>query len=320
MSDLFTSSDDLRQVFQLDAHPEYVEFTPFKTGLGFSVQQPYPPNCRYSPPMKKDGTPDTYALIRVSYRPNQRSSAKPNLVPISADVSVFCRYLYTHLDYDFSDSDCPTEESVTASKKTPKPIDLSVFDQYFYDHERDGFLDAAGKKIEGIDIINRLYNDHVDTIGTFKGFMFRWKLTSKNKIVSLCEVIRGILKWLLGWLCGRTLKPDNIFGGMWGDYRPEDMKLLKTESIDVFGYKASKNVIVTFCAFLLIGYSLFHFAEKKCIWLSGIVSNSLLSFGFSILCISFLDHALPKILLYMINALGHLQFKILTKSVRFRQP
>lgn len=318
MSGIFTSADDLKRAFKLDAHEQYIEFTPFPKGLGFSVQRPYPPKCRYSPPVTEDGTPDTYAFVGVVYEPDRRSSDKPNLVPISAKVSAFSRYISKHWDYDFSDKACPTEESVTASKKTPKPVDLSAFDQYFYDHQRDVFLDADGKEIEGIDIINGLYDSHLATVYKLKGLVFRWKLTSRNKASALCEAIRESLKWLLKAICGRSLEPDEIMRGIYDDYRPEDVKLLKTERIDVFGYKASKNVIVTFSILLLLGYTFLHFSSNTSPWLRGIADNSLLAFAFSVLCITCLDHALPKALLWLINVTNRLRWKFLSASVKFK--
>lgn len=318
MSNFFTSADDLKRAFGIEARSEYVEFSPYNKDIGFSVKRAYPKESRFKPPIKKNGTPDTYALIGVLYEPERCSPAKPMVVPISAKISVFSKFIYEHLDYDFSNEDCPTEQSVIASKKTPRPVDLSAFDQYAYDHNNNEFLDADGKILEGISIIDDLYENHLTTVDQFKGLVFRWKLASRNKTGALCETVRGIFKWLLRTICGRTLEQDVMKRGLWGSYRPEDMKLLKTESIDVFGYKASKNVIVTFCSLLLLGYSVIHWTPLSSSWLTGIANNSLLSFAFSILLISFLDHALPTIFLWLINGLNKLRWKMLSASIKFK--
>jgi hypothetical protein len=93
---------------------------------------------------------------------------------------------------------------------------------------------------------------------------------------------------------------------------------LKTESFDVFGYKASKNVIVTFSLLILAGYTLFHFTGMSFPYLTGITNNSLLALAFGIVIISFLDHILPKIFLWLINWLNKLRWKLLFKNVKFK--
>jgi hypothetical protein len=317
MTEILRSADDLKRVFGLADHSEFIDFTPFVKDIGFSVQRPYPRQFRYAPPVKKDGTPDTYALLAFRYEPERRSETTPHLVPFTAKISAFSRYVSHHWDYDFSDPECPTEASVIASKKTPRPVDLAAYDQYFYDHDKGCFIDASGKTLRGADILDGLYADHLATVEKFRGLVFRWKLSSRNKASLFCEMGRDFSKWLLRYVCGRTLEPDKMMRGIWDDYRPEDMKLLKTESIDVFGYKASKNVIVTFCTLLLLGYSIIHWASLSSTWLTGVANNSLLAFAFSILLISFLDHTLPTIFLWTINRLGRLRWFLLSKNVKF---
>ena len=197
MSNFFTSADDLKRAFGIEARSEYIEFIPYEKDIGFSVKRTYPKESRFKPPVKKNGEPDTYALISILYETDRCSSSKPMVVPISAKISVFNKFVYEHWDYDFSNEDCPIEESVIASKKTPRPVDLSAFDQYVYDHNNDEFLDAEGQRLEGISIIDGLYENHLATVDQFKGLVFRWKLASRNKTGALCETFSGILKWLL---------------------------------------------------------------------------------------------------------------------------
>ena len=259
MSEHFTSAEQLKEAFQLNDRPEYEEVTSFLKDIGFSVQRSYPESSKFSPPVKPDGTPDSYALIRVRYGPIQPNTETPHRVPISANVGVFSRYISNHMDYNFEDENCPTEESILASKRSIRPLDLSFFDEHFYDHQLDSLIDKEGKKIEGIQILNELYEKHLATADKFKGRVFRLKMNSVYKTASFCKPLINLFKWLLRIVCGRTIESDNLSRGFWSEYRPEDLKLLKTERIDVFGYRASKNVIVTFCIILLVGiyYSLF---------------------------------------------------------------
>ena len=187
--------------FGLDARPEYVEVTSFTKGIGFSVQRAYPDKSKFKPPppppTKRKGEPDSYAMIGIVYEPSRSSANRSQVVPVSAKVSVFSRYVSKHWDYNFDDDNCPTEESVIASKKTPKPVELSAFDEYAYDHEQNSFIDVDGNPIDGMSIIDGLYDSHIATVDKFKGMVFRWKLASRNRAGSTCEAIRERFKWLL---------------------------------------------------------------------------------------------------------------------------
>jgi len=317
MSDFFSSPEQLKDAFSLDRYPEYIEFAPFSKKIGFGVLRAYPVMNKYSPPVKKDGTPDTYALIGVKYGPPP-GMEKQRRVPISVRVSTHSRYISKHWDYNFSDNDCPTEESVLASKRSHKPIDLSSLDEYYYDHETDTFLDNMGKEIEGIQILNKLYELHLATVDKFKGVVLRWKLSSAHKAAAFCSPISDVFKWLLMIICGRSLEPDDPVRGFWTEYRPEDMKLLKTERIDVFGYKASKNVIVTFCVLILGSYLIAYSMGYSPQLLKGILKNNLLSFAVAVLTISVLDHILPKILFFLVNLMLKLEFRLGSVKLRFK--
>jgi hypothetical protein len=206
MSEVFTSSEQLKEVFKITDHPEYENLTLF-TGehVGFTVWRHYPPTSRYKPPVRRDGTPDTVALIGVLYGPSREGVGPPDCVPISLWVSVHSLYVASHFDYDFSDVKCPTEESVIASKRTPRPVDLETLRQYFFDHSREYFVDSAGKRTAGIDIINSLYEDHLATVSTFRGLRFRWKLGLRDKAAGWCKSAERFLKWMLRKVCGYTV-------------------------------------------------------------------------------------------------------------------
>ena len=202
------------RAFHLEAHLEYVDYIPMADCIGFSVQRRYPASCRYKPPVKRNGEPDTLALIVVVYQPDRRDPNKPYLVPIVARVSVYNRYVAKHLDYDFTDDECPTEESVVASNKTPRPIELSSINDYFFDHNNDRFLGADTKVIDGIDIIDGLFKLHLATVDKLKGAIFRWRLNNINRKARCYGLVLGIFKWLLKLSCGQTLESDNMGKGI----------------------------------------------------------------------------------------------------------
>jgi hypothetical protein len=307
MSNFFTSAEQFEAAFHLEENLNYEDRVLSPKGIGFSIQRQYPKTSKFSPPVKKDGTPDTYALIRIKYDIMQQ---KNNLVPISANVFLYGRYISKNDDYDFSDINCPTEESIRASKRTPQPISLSCDGDYFYDHNQDTFTNKKGKGILGIDILDSIYNDHIATVDKFKGIILRLKMGSANKGSVLCGFMKDIFIWFLKVTCGRTLAPSDTSRGFWVGYRQEDLKLLKTERINVFGYEASKNIIVTLCVLLLGGYLIFYNTGWSLIWLKTIIKSTLLSFAFVVLAIAILDYILPKIFFYLVNLMIRLNVRL----------
>jgi len=317
MIEKLTNVEAFATAFQLKSCSRYVDYTPFSNDIGFSVQRPYPQDCRYKPPRLKDGTPDSVALIAIRYEPERREPKNPNVIPITVRVGAYSRYMAGHMDYQFDDPECPTEDSILVSNKTPKPVTLTATDKYFYDHERDTLITSDGHEIQGIDVLNEMYDSNVATVDRMKGLILQWKLRSQNRTAAMCDSIRKLLEWLLNSMCGRKLEPRDITHGIWGEYQPEDVKFLKTEKMDIFGYSASKRVIVSFCILVLLGYSILHWCQYTSPWLQGIFSINLLIIAFSIVAIALLDHALPKLLLRTINLMIRLRFKIMTATFKF---
>lgn len=314
MSDFFTSSKDFMNIFNLSKDPCYENSVEFPKEIGFSVQREYPKTSKFSPPVKEDGKPDTYALIRIKYNVNEQ---KNNCVPISANVFIYGRYISTHHDYNFDDPECPTEESVLASKRTPQPIELSFEGDYCYDHTLDAFIDKKGKKLEGINILNFIYESHIATVDKLKGIILRLKMGSANKGATFCGLMKEFFKWCLKAICGRTIASSNSSRGLWVEYKQEDLKLLQTERINVFGYNASKNIIITLCVLLIGSYLIFYNTAWSLIWLKNIMENTLLSFAFVVLSISILDHILPKIFFYLVNLMIRLELRLAMMRFKF---
>lgn len=305
----------LKDIFGIDRlSNKYIEYTPLiDRKVGFSVKREYPANIRYLSPKTKDGKSDTVALIYVVYNYPTESSkeTKNNKIPIFLSITPYSRYLSNHFDYDFNDDKCPTEDSVQRSKSTPKPISLESLDEYVYDHGTNVLRDSKNSILSGEQILDKLFQEHCDTVHLFKGLTLRWKIGSQNIIVKICDFLVQIGKWLLKILFGRTFEPKDPFSGSLKIYLKEDMKLLKTEAVDVFGYKASKNVIITFAWLVLIGYFILYRFPIKSQFIHDLTSNNLLTLCFSLAILSLLDHFCPALMLYVINWLLKIKIKIL---------
>ena len=320
VSKIFTTGNQFIEAFKPPDDPEYVELQPLDNEVGFSIQRPYPQTSRFKPPLKRDNSPDSVALIGVVYKPRESTPQRPTLVPIRARVSVYSRYIARHWDYDFEDEDCPTRESVAASKRTPRPVDLYTSEQYYYDHDKDQLVDSKGDVVIGREIIETLYSRHLATVDKFRGLIFRFKLRSITKTSDICVPLASCFERALRVFCGRTLEPKTISKRLSGGYGPEDMKLLQTESIDFFGYKASKNVIGTYCAILLFMFAIFKIHGATPQWIKVLADNNLLSLATSILALAALDHVVPAILLRLVNLMHKARWTILLIPVRFKSP
>jgi len=318
MSDIFVSTTQLKDVFEIDSAEQYINFMPYENKIGFSVLREYPANSRFKPPVTKSGPPDSLALIGIRYDPTLVDSKKPKLVPITVRASVFSRYLSKHEDYYFNKEDCPTEESIIASKKTPRPVDLISHGEVFYDHEQETFIDKEGNKLKGIEIINDIFEQHLATVDKIKGKIFRLKIRSFSAAEHIIVHLEKFCISLMRLLCGQTYQPDDPWRGVLEPYQPKDLKLLSTERIDVFGYRASKNIILVFCIILLFGYLFMKLLFNIPSWIKTIAANSLLSFAFAITLISTLDYLLPKILFFLVNKLLMARIQLINVNVKFK--
>lgn len=302
--------EQLKRIFGLDKLTnKYIEYIAFKdTKVGFSVKREYPPTIRFIPPKTIDGKSDVLALFHIVYNePADSKKEKTRKVPIFLSVTPFSRYLSSHWDYNYDDKDCPTEDSVQKSKTTPKPIGLESFDEYVYDHGSNTLRDSKNKELTGEQILDNLFNTHCNTIHLFKGLALRWKMGYRDRVVKLCDFLVQIGKWMLKALFGRTFEPKDAFSGSLKIYLKEDMKLLKTESIDVYGYKASKNVIITFASLVLVSYIVAYKLSIRSELIHNMMSNNLVMICFALFFLWLLDHVLPFVFLKMINGLIRLK-------------
>lgn len=312
----------LKEVFGIDKISEkYTEFTPLiDKEVGFSVKREYPKNIRYKPPITKNGIDDVVALIHVvydAYREENSKTKSKEKIPIFVSIAAYSKYLSKHFDYDFSAEECPPEDSVRKSKLTPKPISLETIDEYIYDSSSDVLRNSKNAEVTGKEILDKLFQQHCDTIHPFKGFMLRWKIGSRNKCIKIIDLFIGFNKWVLNKFFGRTFdNPKNEFSGSLKPYKREDMNLLKTEVMDIFGYKASRNVIVTFCFLILTAYSISYKFSIKSQFIQGIITNNLTLICASICSLWLLDRIFPVIFFWIINSF--LRFKLKLIFIEFK--
>jgi len=127
----------------------------------------------------------------------------------------------------------------------------------------------------------------------------------------LCGVVFKFFKWILRIAFGRVIKPEDYMKDVFGDYKREDMKFDETKTINLFGYKASINVIITFSIIVFTAYTIGYFFKYKSPYLSGIVSNPLLSLVVVLLLLWVLEYVVPTLIFKFINFVLNVRFKLL---------
>ena len=236
--------------------PEYFSPVPLSDRrAAFSIKRQYPNNIRYKPPIRPNGNPDNVAVIWVIYNHPDESGGRVenNRVPVSARVANISLFRQKYFDYDFNNPDSPTEEALGKSKATPMPVDLNYEGDFFYDHNQDIFVNESGSVISGIELLNKVFSDHCSTVHWRRGFSLRFKLFAQSKSAGLIPLIVTFLKSILKNAFGRTLEEDDATALFSDGYKKNDFKKLSENSLNVFGYKASKQVIFLFCVIVFIG-------------------------------------------------------------------
>lgn len=302
----FQDTSELLEKFALDENEKY--FDPIKLGdrkVAFSIKRKYPNDISYKPALRRDNKPDNVVAIWVVYtHPNESSTElNSNHVPIHVRVSTLSKYLSNHFDYDYKDDDSPTEVSVTQSLSTPKPYDLEYPDEFFYDHSRNLILNKEGKSLSGIDLLDLAYTDHCNTVHWLKGLKLRGKIFLRSKSTALISPFILIFTWILKWIFGRTIEEDaHAFAYLQG-YKRENYKKLNTDSLNFFGYKASKSVIILFCVLSILGAWCQHLNGGLNEYISYIGSSNYLTIVHSIFLLWILDVVVPYYIFKTINIL-----------------
>jgi len=320
MNKPFEKTEEFSSLFDT-IESEYYDPIDFKDSkVGFSIKRNYPDNIRYKPAAKKDKKPDNVVTIWVGYTHTQETSKNIDLnkVPLWICVANFSLYRTNHLDYDFNDSNCPTEVSLEQSRLTPKPIELEYNNEFFYNHGSNVFINESGNIITGIDILNRAYSDHCDTVHRLKGLKLRLKLSAQSKVSGLLSLTIYFLRYILKTAFGRTLEveEDNFSAHFYG-YNKSSLKKLNEDSLNVFGYKAAKPVIIVFCSAIIIICLIIHTFNISCGYLARIVSSNVLSISHGILLLWLLDAVMPNLIFFLINTIIKFRTALISRKLKF---
>lgn len=302
---LFTTAEQLRDAFGIQEDGDYLEFIAFKDGkVGFSTKRRYPQNIAFKPPLRKDGTPDTLAMIRVLYNHQNLSESELDLkkVPIWIDIGKHSKYQYNHFGFNFEDDECPTEESLAASQASPRPVDLNYIDSFFFDHTANDFVDKDGKHYSGLQILQYIFEQHCNT--TRKSRRNLWK--SVTQLSFLCEYLIAFFEYILRISFRKRFDRRH---GPFASYRKDDIVLLKAESLEIFGYKATKNIIITFAVLVLTGYTVTYWTcLRQITFLISIWKHPFLVLCATLVTLPLLEYLGPNLIRIIVNVLNGILF------------
>lgn len=291
------------------------------TKVGFSVKRHYPSDIRYKPAIgQKNKKPDNIAALWVVYtHPEEsRKDVSESAVPVRVRIANMSLYRTKHWDYEYDDDegDCPSKDSVEASEATPKPIELEYPGEYFFDHVRNVFVDRKRKTVSGLEILDRVFQDHCKTVHLLWGLRLRLKLFAQDNFAGILSVLTSFLVWILKNLFGRSIESDDGMAGLFRPYKPEAMKKYGADSLDVLGYKASKQVVVLFCALVIILSFCRYYSGADSDYWSGVERSEFLYLVHGLFFIWLLDVVIPWLLFWFVNGTIWLRTTVLFMKLK----
>lgn len=296
---MFENTEEFYKTSFGDNLERFSEFTPLSdVKVGFSVKSEYPSGIRFKPAKTRDGRADSLAVIWVVYADEEDSSTK---VPVSFRIERFNLYRARNFDYDFTDENCPTKESLEASNASPSPVGLEYRQDYFFDHESNSFVDSKGNKKTGQEILDKVFDDHCNTVHLLKGVKLRFQLLMQSKVTGVLGLVVTLLEYFLKKVFGRTFEESDSLSAFYKGYDYSNFKKLNEDSLNVFGYKAAKSVIVLFCL-IVVSVSLYrYFNGISGGYLAYISKSNLLSVVHALLLLWLLDTLVPFLMFKFVN-------------------
>jgi len=265
--------------------------------IGFSVLRGYKKGLGFIPAITKSGEEDTKALIKIGIRIPEEDIKE---IPLFLSVSKYSKYRSSHFGLNFSDGDAPTPESLIKSANSKQPIDLEDRDKFIMKDNPISFFEKKTKKqIELKELIDSMYNSHIQTISSVRGKILKTKLSFRDSVCSrVIPIFISILKNLLG-LLGKEIKndKDDFAVGLFKPYSFQ--KHIETKypySLPFFSSNARMSLYNIFwVSLLLILFWFLYFSKQN---IDGIFAISL-----SIILVTVFEFLIPLVLIKKINAL-----------------
>ena len=317
----FKKSEEFLRVFDINDSLYFGIVHYIDGNIAFSIKRNYPSNIRFQPSRTRSGEDNEVALIHVLYNyPNESiNPCNSENVPIKIEIMKFNLYLNNRFLYKYEDEDCPTEKSLNIMGKSAQPIGLE--DKYFYCHSRNAFLNSNGKSISGRQMLDKIFKEHCDTVHLIKGLRIRTIVKFKETCISLCNWLgNNVAKYILKVALGYTLDEKRVLAMPSSGYVKNDLRLINDKTINLFGYKAPHRVVIAFSFLFLVFVVFLVSIDSQVNLLHKISGNAiftgLITITFVFLSLWFLEHAMPIIIIKIINGLWRLRVKILLIGIK----
>lgn len=160
-------------------------------------------------------------------------------------------------------------------------------------------VDSNKIEVSGVTILNKLFEYHCRSVHPVKGLGIRGKVKIQKGIFSLFEKLIKIIVYILKIFDRRLVEhiERNVY---FEGYSNIDLKRIELDSIEVGGYRASKNVIVIF-SLIIAGVAFWLLPLKENTYLGALIHSEFLMVIHSLLLLIILDEIIPRILLWSIN-------------------
>lgn len=205
---LFESKQAFLDLFEISKAPDYYDPVFLQdTPYGFSVKRKYSDNIRYKPSVKNNGQPNNIAVLWITL--DEREKTKDEEILLTVRISNYS--LWQAHYFDNKEPESPTEVSIKASNKTPKPASLAYIDNFYYDPNNKVFLDNQRKTITGKQILDQAFQEHCDTVHPIKGLEYKIKLLTLEKFIAALNAFCWFLKFIIEKMFQRELVPKEEY-------------------------------------------------------------------------------------------------------------
>ncbi len=307
-----TASKDLASLF-LAKEDETVTTFEEPGVVGFSVVKNYPSDFAFYPARTTDGQLDSVALIKIAYRSNQESDS--GVFDLFVHISKASKYLFgSRFDYNFSDPDCPTRESLEQSKRSRQPIDLQDT-SFAYDAGSKTFTDKenGNATITLRKIIDRIFALHIKT-ATWQGLTFRTSVRSKENALLLSVFL---VQWLEAGqkFFGKQLERerDDILVGWTKPWPHKYLRTKKPEQLRIGNVElyVSQNTAIYTAGTLAAFYVVTYFTtEPLIVSIKQDTAIDLYAFLITGVIAGIYEYILPHLLLAVTNLLIRLRLRL----------
>lgn len=297
---MINTASKLLEVFRFEPNSSYFDPVLFRDGsCGFSVKRRYPKDGGFKPAKTQDGIDDTVALLKVVAYPSEGEDA-PKRVPLSVTVRQFSIFLNDNFDYSDTDPLSPTKAERERSKSSIKPLSVNCDDDYFINLDSGSLYGPDGSPIQPIQLLDEVFQMHLAPTMPVRGVSVRLRRAAHSIALLGVERLELLVKWLMHKAFGITLiEPSDYFAGLRG-YRKEHLRLTSDDSLEMFGYRASRRSIVTLaiCGMVVaVGAYKEYLLED----VAGILDNNFFSVCFVVVSLFILDVVLPRMALWFLN-------------------